>query len=217
MTPPPAPEGPVTLKEMLAGVRDEFIQWDRGFIGTFIALLWKPGAVMRGYAYERDPRWAKPWRYLTLCVVINVAVSWFVLDQLGLRSRLPIDEQQLRQTSFVLDHFVIIAVLATPILAAVMRVFFFGLQMRYVDALVLQCYTQGQASLLNLAASMSAAAGLPLEVAISLSVIIIVYMIWAWTISATGPWWRRILAATLTFVVGESLNGAMVFAALQLA
>ena len=60
----PAITGPVTLAELVGGMRDEFLQWDRGLVGTFLALTWRPAAVVRAYILDRDARYSKPWRYL---------------------------------------------------------------------------------------------------------------------------------------------------------
>jgi hypothetical protein len=210
MSEEPKRTGPVTLGEIATGVRDEFTQWDRGFIGTFIAMIWKPAAVARGFLVERDPRYAKPWRYLIFSIVVNVAATWFALEQLGLRDRLRIGEQHSAQLSLILDNAALLTLLILPLAALAMRLFFVGLKVRYVDALVVLFYTQAQSNLYSLISL----AGLAIlgrgVVDIPLAIFVVVYMLWAWASFATGPWWRRILAAIITLIATQALNAAIV-------
>lgn len=211
----PAERGPVTLGELARGVRDDLLQWDRGLIGTFIAMIWKPGAVARGFIFERDDRWAKPWRYLLFGVLVNVAATWFVLDNLNYRERLGISDR-VDQLAFLLDNAAIVTLIVLPLVALAMRVCFLGLKMRYIDALIVLFYTQGQVNLLGalslalMAATGSQAANVPITIAV------LVYFLWAWASFAVGAWWRRLLAALLTLVAGQAINGAVVYGALHL-
>jgi Protein of unknown function (DUF3667) len=209
------PKRPITLGELAAGVRDDLFQWDRGIVGTFIGLLWKPGRVIRGFLEDRDERYAKPWRYLIFGVLANVAAAWFVLDNLGYRDALGIARQS-DQIGFILDNAAIITLVVLPLVALIMRVCFLGLNVRYIDALVALFYTQGQVNLFGvmsvagMALARSQAANVPF-IALTL-----IYFIWAWASFASGPWWRRLLAAALTLVAGQIINGAIVYAVVLL-
>lgn len=202
---------PVTLVELAAGVRDDLFQWDRGIVGTFIGLMWKPGRVIRGFLVDRDERYAKPWRYLIFGVLANVAAAWFVLDNLGYRETLGL-QQQSDRIAFVLDNAAVITLIVLPLVALLMRLCFIGLNVRYIDALVALFYTQGQVNLFGVASvaamalTNSQAANLPF-VALTLC-----YFIWAWAAFATGPIWRRVLAAVLTLALGQIINGLIVYA-----
>lgn len=208
--------GPVTLGEMAAGVRDEFTQWDRGLIGTFIAMAWKPASVAWAFLQDRDPRYAKPWRYLVFSIVVNVAATWFVLDQLGFRERLGLRAEHNAQLAFILDNAAVLTLLVLPLAAVAMRLFFLGLQVRYVDALVVMFYTQAQSNLYSLV-SLAGLAMLGAGVTdIPLTIFVVAYMLWAWASFASGPWWRRILAAALTLVAAQALNAAVVLLAVRL-
>lgn len=209
------PKRPITLGELAAGVRDDLLQWDRGIVGTFIGLLWKPGRVIRGFLEDRDERYAKPWRYLIFGVLANVAAAWFVLDSLGYREALGI-EQQSDRIAFILDNAAIITLVVLPFVALVMRICFIGLNVRYIDALVALFYTQGQVNLFSvlsvatMALTGSQAANAPF-IALTL-----IYFVWAWASFASGPWWRRLVAAVLTLVAGQIINGAIVYALVTL-
>lgn len=206
---------PITLGELAAGVRDDLFQWDRGIVGTFIGLVWKPGRVIRGFLEERDERYAKPWRYLIFGVLANVAAAWFVLDNLGYRETLTTPNQS-EQVAFVLDNAAIITLVVLPLVALTMRLCFIGLHVRFIDALVALFYTQGQVNLFGvvsvatMALTNSQAANLPF-VALTL-----VYFVWAWASFATGPIWRRVLAAVLTLVLGQIINGLIVYGVLTI-
>lgn len=211
----PAERGPVTLGEIARGVRDDLLQWDRGLVGTFIALVWKPGAVARGFIFEHDERWAKPWRYLLFGVLANVAATWFVLDNLNYRERLGISAQ-VDELAFLLDNAALVTLFVLPFVALAMRLCFLGLRVRYIDALIVLFYSQGQVNLLGvlslaiMAATGSQIANVPITIAALL------YFVWAWASFAVGHWWRRLLAALLTLIAGQAINGAIVYAAFHL-
>lgn len=199
------------MGELAAGVRDDLFQWDRGIVGTFIGLIWKPGRVIRGFLEDRDERHAKPWRYLLFGVLANVVAAWFVLDNLGYRGALGLGNQS-AQIAFVLDNAAIITLVVLPLVALSMRICFIGLNVRYIDALVALFYTQGQvnlygvASVAAMALTNSQAANLPF-IALTL-----IYFVWAWASFASGPMWRRLLAAVLTLTLGQIINGLVVYA-----
>ncbi|MEZ5960723.1 MAG: DUF3667 domain-containing protein [Hyphomonadaceae bacterium] len=201
---------PLTLGELAAGVRDDLFQWDRGLVGTFIGLLWKPGRVIRGFIEDRDERYAKPWRYLIFGVLANVAATWFVLDNLGYRERLGLGGQS-EQIAFLLDNAAVITLVVLPLVALSMRLCFIGLNVRYIDALVALFYTQGQVNLFGVAsvaamALLNSQAANPAFVALTL-----IYFVWAWSSFASGPIWRRVLASVLTLVLGQVINGVIVY------
>lgn len=212
----PQPQGPVTLRELLGGIRDEFLQWDRGLIGTFIALLWRPASVARGFLNDRDPRYVKPWRYLVVSIAVSVAAQWFAFDQLGLRAQLSDPERQMRQASFLLDNAALLTLVVLPLIAAAMRLFYIGLKVRYVDTLVLLCYTQGQTNLLRLTGIALLALNAHAYAQMALGVALIAYLVWAWAGFGAGPWWRRLLAALLSLVAAEAINTAVVLGILRM-
>ncbi|MBX3429234.1 MAG: DUF3667 domain-containing protein [Hyphomonadaceae bacterium] len=206
--------GRITLRELAAGVRDDLLQWDRGIVGAFVGLIWNPAAVIRGFIEDRNDRFAKPWRYLLFTVVAYVATTWFVLDNLGFRTELGLEQHQ-DQVAFLLDNAAILTLLVLPFAALVMRVCFIGLNVRYIDALIALFYTQGQTnlygvmSLVILALSHSQAANLPISAAI------VAYLFWAWAAFARGPWWRRLLASLLTLVGAQVISALIVSAILH--
>lgn len=210
----PAERGPITLGELARGVRDDFLQWDRGLVGTFITMCWRPARVPRALIYERDDRYTSPWRYLLFAVLASITASWFVLDVLDYRTRLGI-ENQMQQASFLMDNAALLTLITLPVVALAMRICFIGLKVRYIDAVIVLFYTQGQANLFGiialavLAATGSTAANLPVTAAVML------YFIWAWASFATGPWWRRILAAALTLITGQFINATIVLGVLR--
>lgn len=207
---------PITLREFAAGVRDDLFQLDRGLIGTFIDLAWRPGHTVRAFTVERDPRYAKPWRYLLFGVVAAISATWFVLDILGYRARLGLPAAA-EDISFVVDNAALLTLITLPIVALVMRLCFVGLKLRYLDALIVLFYTQGQVNLYGLAALAGIAATNSQIADIPVTVGVLSYLIWAWAACAAGPWWRRLLAALLTLVGGQLINNVIVYAALQLA
>lgn len=211
----PAQRGPITLGELASGVRDDFLQWDRGLVGTFIAMCWRPARVPRALIYDRDDRYTSPWRYLLFAVLASITGSWLVLDVLDYRTRLGL-ESQMQQASFLMDNAALLTLITLPIIALAMRLCFLGLKVRYIDAIIVLFYTQGQANLFGLIAlavlaiTGSTVANLPVTVAVMF------YLIWAWASFATGPWWRRIIAAVLTLVGGQIINSLIVLGALRL-
>ena len=201
----------ITVRELAAGVRDDLLQWDRGIVGTFIGLLWNPGHVIRAFLEERDERYAKPWRYLVFGVLVNVAAAWFVLDNLGYRETLGLNQQS-EQINVLLDNAAFITLLVLPIVALVMRVCFMGLNVRYIDAMVTLFYTQGQVNLFGVASVAAMALSGSQAANVPFVVLTLIYFLWAWASVASGPLWRRVLAAALTLILGQIVNGAIVYA-----
>lgn len=121
-------------------------------------------------------------------------------------------QQQSDQIAFVLDNAAVITLIVLPLVALLMRLCFIGLNVRFIDALVALFYTQGQVNLVGvmsvaaMALTNSQAANVPF-VALTL-----IYFVWAWASFASGPIWRRVLAAVLTLVLGQVINGLIVYA-----
>lgn len=200
---------------MAAGVRDDFLQWDRGLVGTFLSLNWRPAYVVREYVYEREARYTPPWRYLLFAVLVNVSVTWLVLDNVRLPERASIAPGN-AQLTFLLDNAALLTLLMLPLFALAMRVCFIGLKVRYVDALVVLFYAQGHLDLLSLASLAVLAATGSEALAAWVQPLLLVYFIWACAAFARGPWWWRILAGIATLVACQLINGAVVLAALRL-
>lgn len=209
--PVPAPSlQPVTLREVILAIAREFAQWEHGILGTFIALCWRPAAVARAYLTTRDPRYVKPWRWLVLSVVTQIAVEWFAIQHLGLPT-----QNLSGGMRFVHDNSTVLSLLILPLVALAMRLFFIGQRVRYVDALLLLFYTQGQTNLLGLLVVPVVLAH-QTYIAIAISIGLQLYVIWAWASFGAGPWWRRIGAAVLTLVAGSAINQAIVYVILKL-
>lgn len=200
---------PITYRELAAGVRDDLFQWDRGLVGTCIGLFWKPGRLIRSFLEDRDDRYAKPWRYLLFGVLANVTAAWFVLDNLGYRERLGIESQS-EPLAFILDNAAILTLGVLPIVALAMRLCFIGLNVRYLDALVALFYIQGQVNLLSVASLAIVALTSSQAMNVPLLALTLIYFIWAAAAFASGPVWRRVLAAILTLILGQAINGALV-------
>jgi hypothetical protein len=208
-------KGPVTLREIGADLRAEFLQWDRGLPGTLWAVSVRPAEVARAYLQARDRRYVRPLRYLLLSIVVSVAVSWLVYERFGLLQAA--DPEHAKDVPLLLDHAALITLLVLPLVAGVMRGLFHGLGVRYVDALVLLGYTQAQGNLFGVLAPLLLLAGAPEIATLALAGAVIVWMVRAWAGFASGPAWRRWVAAFGSLVLGQALNGAVVFALLQVA
>lgn len=201
---PSTPEDLVTLRELLIEARDEALQWDRGFPGTVRWLVQQPTLVIRGLLWQRSQRFTRPLRFLLITVAIAVLMEWLIRDQLGWGSAA---SEQAKLDSFLLEHAAILQLLLLPLIAAFMRLCFFGLQLRYVDALVTMAYVQGMVNLLG-------ALMLPLQADYpyanwltgAAGLVLVGYALWVWASVAIGPAWRRWLASVLLLVLSSLLN-----------
>ena len=208
--------GPVTLRNILDEAGDEFLSWDRGLLGTVSGLCTRPAEVARAYLFERSRRYVRPLRYLVVSIALSVLASWWVLDQQGMREHLGASTKAIWQGSLLLEHAAIITLIVLPLVAGAMRLLFHGMRVRYVDALVVLAYSQAQVNLFQilavawLAAIGNSAADLPV------SLLAAAYLLWSWASFAQGPAWRRWLAAVLTLVAGQLINGVIVVLAIRL-
>ena len=107
---------------------------------------------------------------------------------------------------FIQDNAAALSLIILPLLALVTGLFFFGQRVRYVDALLLLFYTQGQTNLLQLLNIPAVLAHQPYVVA-AISIGLQIYLIWASARFGASPWWRRI---------GAAINAAIVYAILAL-
>lgn len=211
----PAIAAPVTLAELVGGMRDEFLQWDRGLAGTFLALMWRPAFVVRAYIVDRDARYSKPWRYLVFSIFVSVAAVWLARNGLGPGAHHVAVQQG--QVSFLMDNAAWLTGAVLPFAALAMRIAFMGLNLRFVDCLVALCYTQGQVNLVGiLAVLVNSVTGSSVSDA-PLSIVIVLYVVWAWAAVAHGPLWRRLAAAVVSLVAAQLINAAIVLAILRFA
>ncbi|MGE0743204.1 MAG: hypothetical protein AB7O98_17855 [Hyphomonadaceae bacterium] len=214
--PSPGAENPVTLRELAAGVRDDLLQWDRGILGVFVAMTVRPAHAPRAFIFDRDPRYAKPWRYLLFGVLTNVAATWFIFDALGARARLNLAPQG-AQESLLLDNAAILTLVTLPLMAIAVRLWFIGLKVRYLDALIVLFYVQGHINIWGVVALAAfAATGQQIWITVA-TMALLAYFVWALASFARGPWWRRLLAAALSLISGQLINAGVVFAALRIA
>ncbi|WP_157591331.1 DUF3667 domain-containing protein [Permianibacter aggregans] len=206
MSDPEQPNNPVTLREILQETRDEVLQWDHGLPGTLHWLLRQPALVIRHYLWQRSGRFTRPLRFLLLSVAVTILMDWLVHRQLGWRSLVtPAADLD----NFLIENSAVLLLLILPIIALVFRLCFFGLQIRYVDALVTLAYTQG---LINFFGALMILL-LPLApaqriVLIVVTLMMMMYTLWAWSSVAVGPVWRRWLAALGALVLAQVANAA---------
>ena len=201
---------PVTLREIAAEFGDEFLSWDRGLPGTFIALFARPAAVARAYLIERSHKYTRPLRYLLLSIALSLLANWWAYDYRAAAQLLTAQEQQLRESVFLVEHAALLTLLILPLVALAMRAAFAGLQVRYVDALVLLGYTQAQVNLVSLAIPLWHATVGTRLLDLPVTLVLVVYLVWAWASNAQGRGWRRWSAAMLAFILAQTINAAVV-------
>jgi hypothetical protein len=194
-------------------MRDEFLQWDRGLVGTFLALMWRPASVVRAYVIGRDARYSKPWRYLIFSIFVSIAAVWLARNGFAPGSRHVAVQQD--QTSFLMDNAAWLTGAVLPIVAFAMRIAFIGLNMRFVDCLVALCYTQGQVNLVGILSVVANSVIRSSALDAPLSIAIVLYLVWAWADVAQGPLWRRLAAAIVSLVAAQLINAAIVLAVLR--
>lgn len=202
---PELPSNPVTLREILLETRDEVLQWDHGLPGTLHWLLRQPALVIRHYLWQRSGRFTKPLRFLLISVALTILMDWLVHRQLGWRSMVtPAADLD----NFLIENSALLLLLILPIIALVFRLCFIGLRIRYVDALVTLAYTQSVINIIG-ALTILTLPWLPAQrIALTaISLLLLVYTLWVWSGVAIGPAWRRWLAALLTLLLGQVLNG----------
>ncbi|HTA64431.1 MAG TPA: DUF3667 domain-containing protein [Xanthomonadaceae bacterium] len=208
---------PITLRDIGHELREDYLQWHSGALGTLVDLTLRPDRVARAYLFERDERYVRPLRYLLASVAVTMAVSWYALGRLQARDHAGVHASSLQGVSFVVNHAELLTLLMLPILAAIMRGAFHGLRVRYIDALVVLAYTQAQVNLASLLLlGTMAVSDNPLWQVPSMAAMLF-YLLWAWAGFAQGPAWRRWLAACATLVLGQAINFLVVNVAAKFA
>lgn len=213
----PAPGGvpptSLTLRQVWQEFADDVLSLDRGLPATFLALCTRPAEVARRYLATRDPRLARPLRYLLTAMTLNLAVAWALFDRpVGQ----PIGEADRSQVRFLLEHSLLLLLIVIPLLALLMRLLFARLQVRLIDALVVLAYTQAQVVLLTTLAGLLASAWSSEKVLVVGSLVAAAYLVWAWSSFAQGSAWLRWSAALLMLVLGQVVNDLVVVGALRL-
>lgn len=209
----PGDKGLVTLREIGAEFSAEYLQWDRGLPGTFRAVTLRPATVARAYLARRGDRYVRPLRYLLLSILASVSVSWLVFERIGLPRGT--DAEASRQVPFLLEHAALLTLAVLPLVALLLRATFHGLGVRYVDALVLLGYTQAQVNWFGVLGPLLLLAGAPQAVPVALGVLIVLWVLYGWATFGIGPAWRRWLAALASLLLGQALNGVVVYGVLS--
>lgn len=201
---------PLTLRDSWLEFADEFLSWDRGLGGTFRRLWSAPGEVMRDYTRRRLNHHTRPLRYLLLSIAVNIIVLWLITGHLGWGPRLGIQPEDEGLVAFLTEHAALFTLFILPFGAALMRLLYTGLDLRYVDALVALAYTQAQVNWTqSLVMPVAAALDRPALLGV-ISVGLGLYVVYAWASCGVGPAWRRWSCAFLTLVAIQALNSVIV-------
>lgn len=204
-------KGPLTLREALREARHDWLDLERGALGTLIDLTLRPARVMRAYLVERRRDYVRPLRYLLFSVALQVAVGWYVLNDPHLGKLLQGGAETTAQASWFLEHAAVLTLMILPLVAGVLQLCMHRFGMRYVDALVVTSYTQAQLNLFNAAITVPVVLlGSPLFQG-AVGIVALGYVVFAWASFVEGRWPWRILAALLAVTLAQVLNGVVVW------
>lgn len=206
------PSGALTLREALHEARHDWLDLERGALGTVIDLTFRPAKVMRAYLYERRHDYVRPMRYLIFSVAAQVAASYAALNSEALQGQVAqVDAKAMQQANWLLENAAVLTLLLMPLIAGVLRLCFARHGMRYVDALVVASYTQAQLNLLGALLVLPIAwyGGVVAQGAVGL--LAAVYVVFAWASFCRGRLWVRTLLALLAFVLAQALNSGIVY------
>ena len=209
MTLPAKREKSLSIRDVFSEINDEFFSLDRGLPGTFLQLSWRPRDVIRSYLNERTRRFTRPLRYLLIAIALSLLVGWLAYDHFGAVAVLGETERKIRESEWLVEHSALLTLLFLPVLALVIRLCFFGLNVRYIDALVTLGYTQAQVHLFSLVLPIWHAAFSNRLADLPVTALVLAYLVWAWSSVADGPLWRRLLAAVFALFLAQTLNGLM--------
>lgn len=210
MTLPVKRDKSLSLREVFDEINEEFFSLDRGLPGTFLRLCWRPREVIRAYLDERSRRFTRPLRYLLIAIALSLLVGWLAYDHFGAVFVLGETERRIRESEWLVEHSALLTLLFLPLLAVVIRLCFFGLNVRYIDALVTLGYTQAQVHLFSLILPIWHASVGNRWIDLPVTGLVLAYLVWAWSSVADGPLWRRLPAAVLALILAQTLNGLMV-------
>lgn len=209
-------KGPLTLREALHEARHDWLDLERGALGTVVDLTLRPARVMRAYLIERRRDYVRPLRYLLFSVALQVAVGWYVLNHPQLGELLRKSGQGVEHASWFLDHAAVLTLFILPLIAAVLKLCMHRFGMRYVDALVVTSYTQAQINLFNAVVMVPVVLAGSKALQVGVGMVSLVYVVLAWASFSQGRLLWRILAALLAVILAQALNGAVLWSVIML-
>lgn len=205
------PAGPLTLREALREARHDWLDLERGALGTVVDLTLRPAKVMRAYLHERRRDYVRPLRYLLFSVAIQVAIGWYVLNDPQLGALLRQNAQNAEHASWFLDHAAVLTLFILPLVALVLKLCMHRFGMRYVDALVVTSYSQAQVNLFNAAVMVPVVMTGSQLAQVGVGIAALGYVLYAWAGFVHGRLLWRVLAALLAIILAQALNGAVLW------
>lgn len=206
---------PLTLREIWQQLADELFSLDRGLPYTFLQLLRSPGATVRRYVLERDPRITKPVRYFL------IPGTAFAATVLALRPRLDAltpsepGSPQAAIAEFAYQNLLMLAVASLVAGAIAVWFVFRARRPTFVEAVVLSTYANAQALWLNGVLLVAVAFGAPVAVSTAGGTAMLLYNLWVWA-DYFGGGRREWLLALGAAALAQVMVGAPILLAVRL-
>lgn len=206
---------PLTMREIWQQLADELFSLDRGLPYTFLQLFRAPGATVRRYVLQRDPRITKPVRYFL------VPGTAFAATILALRPRLDAmtpsapGSPQAAIAEFAYQNLLLLAVASLLAGAIAVWLVFRARRPTFVEAVVLSTYANAQSLWLNGVLLVAVAFGAPIAVSTAGGIATLLYNLWVWA-DYFGGGRRDWLLAMLSAAVAQAMVGVPILLAVRL-
>lgn len=141
----------ITTKSVLTDVRQSLIHYDQGFLHTILALLRRPGHLVREYLEGKRVSVTKPVKFILWATALNFLVFHLVgLDQdmvHALSGQQGQTAATMKLTRYIFDHPAIVIFLMIPCISCCSWLFFRRQGYNYAEHVVLNAYLMGEVSL----------------------------------------------------------------------
>ena len=206
---------PLTLRELWQQLADELFSLERGLPYTIVQLFRAPGATVRRYVVERDPRVTRPVRYFALPGTLFAALILALRPRLDRLDGAVRDARDAAVADFAYEHMLLLAVVGVVATALAVWLVFRSRRPTLVEEAVLATYANAQGLWLNGLLIVAVAFGAPKLVALTGAVAMVAYGLWI-TADYFGGRWRDWLLALLSVAVGQAIIGVPVLVASML-
>jgi hypothetical protein len=203
---------PLTLKDLWQQVADELFSLDRGLPYTILQLFRAPGATVRRYVLERDPRITRPIRYFLIPGTAFAALTLALRPRLDALTQVRAGTREAAISEFAYDNLLLLAAAGIVVGAIATWIVFRSRRPTLAETGVLSTYANAQGLWINGPMLAALAFGAPSVVSILGGLALFAYNLWI-IADYFGGGWKNWLYAGISIALGQVLVGVPIMIA----
>lgn len=145
------PQKQLTLSEIGRDLADEFLSLDRGLPYTFARLFVAPGATMRRWLEDRDPRITRPVRYLLVATTVLAAVAYLLRGRYDALEFIARNPNAVQASRLAAEHLLLTKLASVAVGALLLWLVYRRRSTTFVEAIVVSAYAGAQVMWINAA------------------------------------------------------------------